>query len=47
MPSDLVCKADTECQFLQHAHQWVETIDPSITAMQAMLRSTKSSSAHA
>jgi hypothetical protein len=44
-PLSLVRKADTECQVLKHAHQWVETIDPSITAMQAFLQSSKDSSA--
>ncbi len=39
--TSLVQKADQEVQILQHAGQWVETIDPSVTAMQAMLSDTK------
>ncbi len=41
----MVRKADTECQILKHAQQWVETIDPSITAMQALIQSNKANSA--
>jgi hypothetical protein len=37
----LVQKADQEVQILQHAGQWVGTIDPSATSMQAMLSDTK------
>lgn len=37
-PSSLVSLADEECQVLRHSNQWVETIDPSITAMQALLQ---------
>jgi len=37
-PTTLVTKADQECQVLQHAGQWVETIDPSVVAMQALLQ---------
>jgi hypothetical protein len=44
-PSVLVHEANEECQILKHAQQWVETIDPSVTAMQAMLKSTKTNSA--
>jgi hypothetical protein len=44
-PALLVHDANEECQILQHAQQWVETIDPSVTAMQAMLQSTKTTSA--
>jgi len=40
-PSLLVQKADQEVQILKHAGQWVETIDPSVTAMQATLKATK------
>jgi hypothetical protein len=43
--TSLVRKADTECQVLKHTNQWVETIDPSITAMQAFLQSNKTNSA--
>jgi hypothetical protein len=43
-PSSLVTLADEECQVLKHSCQWVETIDPSIAAMQAMLQSTKDGS---
>jgi hypothetical protein len=44
-PSSLVTMADEECQVLKHANQWVETIDPSIVAMQARLHSNKEGSA--
>jgi len=40
-PQSLVLKADQERQILIHAGQWVETIDPSITAMQASLQAAK------
>jgi hypothetical protein len=40
----LVQKADQEVCILQHAGQWVETIDPSVTAMQALLSDTKAKS---
>lgn len=43
-PTTLVTKADQECQILKHAGQWVETIDPSVVAMQAMLQKTKQTS---
>lgn len=43
-PSKLVTLADEESQVLKHSNQWVETIDPSVIAMQAMLTSTMSSS---
>jgi hypothetical protein len=36
-PASLVLKADQEHQILKHAGQWVETIDPSVAAMQAQL----------
>ena len=36
-PLKLVQMADEECQILRHSHQWVETIDPSVTALQASL----------
>ena len=39
-PIKLVTLADEECQVLKHFGQWVETIDPSIVAMQALLQST-------
>ncbi len=42
-PSKLVTLADEESQVLKHSNQWVETIDPSVIAMQAMLTSTMSS----
>jgi hypothetical protein len=42
--SSLISKADKECQILWHAGQWVETIDPSVAAMQALLQQTKSKS---
>jgi len=32
--------ADEECQILKHSQQWVETIDPSVIAMQALFQST-------
>ncbi len=41
-PQTLVTMADTECQVLKHSNQWVKTIDPSIAAMQAMVRSHQS-----
>jgi hypothetical protein len=34
----LITKADQECQILQHAGQWIETIDPAVTALQATLQ---------
>jgi len=37
-PQTLIAKADQECQILQHAGQWVETIDPAVTALQATLQ---------
>jgi hypothetical protein len=37
IPLKLVQMADEECQILRHSHQWVETIDPSVTALQASL----------
>jgi hypothetical protein len=40
----LVTMADEECQILKHFHQWVETIDPSIVAMQALIQSTSGQS---
>lgn len=42
--SSLISKADKECQILWHAGQWVETIDPLVAAMQALLQQTKSKS---
>ncbi len=45
-PSLLVTMADEECQVLKHANQWVETIDPSIVAMQALLHTNKEGSAN-
>ena len=39
-PIKLVSLANQECQVLKHSGQWVETINPSIVAMQAMLHST-------
>jgi hypothetical protein len=39
-PQTLVSKADQECQILTQAGQWAETIDPSITALQATLQAT-------
>jgi hypothetical protein len=44
-PSSLVTMADEECQVLKHANQWVETIDLSIVAMQALLHTNKEGSA--
>jgi hypothetical protein len=44
-PSSLVTLADQECQVLKHANQWVETIDPSVAAMQALLQTNKEGSA--
>jgi hypothetical protein len=43
-PSTLVTLADEECQVLRHSNQWVETIDPSIAAMQAMLQTNTAGS---
>jgi hypothetical protein len=43
-PTKLISDADQECRILQHAGQWVETIDPSVMAMQAQLYSTKTKS---
>jgi hypothetical protein len=45
-PSSLVTLADEECQVLKHANQWVETIDPSIVAMQALFHNNKEGSAN-
>lgn len=39
-PSQLVTMADEESQILCQSNQWVETIDPSIFAMQALLQGT-------
>jgi len=39
-----VTKADQECQALTHAGQWVETIDPSISAMKAALQANATQS---
>ena len=41
-PSVLVTMAEEECQVLKHANQWVETIDPSVVAMKAMLQTHQS-----
>jgi hypothetical protein len=43
-PQQLVTKADQEQQILLHAGQWVETIDPSVSAMRASLQATKQQS---
>jgi hypothetical protein len=43
-PSNLVLQADQECQILTHAGQWVETIDPSIVAMQGLIHQNKTKS---
>jgi len=43
-PTILATKADQECQILKHAGQWVETIDPSVVAMQAIFQTTKNRS---
>lgn len=43
-PSSLIKLADEESQILKHSGQWVETIDPSIAAMQAMISSNKEGS---
>jgi len=43
-PTLLATKADQECQILKHAGQWVETIDPSVVAMQAIFQTTKNCS---
>jgi hypothetical protein len=45
-PSSLVTMANEECQVLKHANQWVEIIDPSIVAMQALISSNREGSAH-
>jgi hypothetical protein len=37
-PMKLVSMADEECQILKHSNQWVETIDPSIVAMNALVQ---------
>jgi hypothetical protein len=39
-PFKLVKLADEECQILKHSMQWVETIDPSVVAMQAVFQAT-------
>jgi hypothetical protein len=44
-PSTLVSMADEECQVLKHSSQWVETINPSVAAMQAMIQANKEGSA--
>jgi hypothetical protein len=41
----LVSLTDEECQVLKHSSQWVETIDPTVAAMQAMINSNKEGSA--
>jgi len=43
-PPLLLTKADQECQILMHTGQWVETIDPTITAMKATLQATNEKS---
>jgi hypothetical protein len=43
-PSSLLTLADEETQILKHSGQWVETIDPSIAALQAMITSNKDGS---
>lgn len=40
-PTLLITMADNECQILKHSNQWVETIDPSVVAMQANLHNKK------
>jgi hypothetical protein len=37
----LITMADEECQILKHSNQWVETIDPTIVAMKALLQGTE------
>jgi hypothetical protein len=39
-PTQLMTMADEECQILCHCNQWVETLDPSVVAMQAMVQDT-------
>jgi hypothetical protein len=49
MPLQLVQMADEESQILRHSNQWVETIDPTLTALQAITQqadSTVSSQLH-
>jgi hypothetical protein len=36
-PLKLLCLADEESQILKHSNQWVETIDPSISTLQAFV----------
>lgn len=36
-PLTLVCMADEETQVLKHLQQWVDTIDPSVSALQAFI----------
>jgi hypothetical protein len=36
-PLKLLCLADEERQILKHSNQWVESIDPSISALQAFI----------
>jgi hypothetical protein len=36
----LVIMTDKESQILRHSNQWVETVDPSIVAMQALFQGT-------
>jgi hypothetical protein len=43
-PLSLVLKADQEYLVLQQAGQWMETIDPSIIALHALLQTTKAQS---
>jgi hypothetical protein len=43
-PSSLLTLADEETQILKHSGQWVETIDPSVAAMQALITSNKDGS---
>jgi hypothetical protein len=44
-PTSLVTMADEESQVLKHSNQWVEMIDPSVLAMQAMVQMHHSGSA--
>lgn len=43
-PVTLVSKADQECQVLQHVGQWLETIDPSVTALNTLIQTSKQQS---
>ncbi len=45
-PLALVCKVDEDSQILQHSNQWVEMIDPVISALQAALSTNMAKSTY-